>query len=138
MKIFGVVFMLGLLVALALKLAGKDKRSRESARGWRVRCVVAGRWAYEELHGDVWSGVAFDELGDYRESPHIIDVRSLDRWEAYPDWARERRATIIDRIKAELPRSHYCFREATPSELAMPSIPITLTRLSEIEKRPII
>lgn len=95
-----------------------DRRLVERRRGWRVRCLEAGVWAYEELHAGVWITLCFDELGDYRETPAIIDVRSVERWGEFPSWALARRSLIIERLKSELKPPHYTFVEATEAKLA--------------------
>jgi hypothetical protein len=102
----------GVLVALTLGIAGEDKRSQEVQRGWRLRCVLAGHWVYEEKRGDSWVSITFEEISDYREPPHIIDLRRAERWAEFPAWALQRREEIISRVKTELVPPQYVLKEA--------------------------
>jgi hypothetical protein len=86
-------------------------RRRNEKRGWRVQCASPVGWAYEEMRDGVWEGITFPELGDYRESPHVIDLGAAPKWTAYPDWMRERREEILTRVRSELKRPHYILRE---------------------------
>lgn len=92
-------------------------RRRNEKRGWRVQCASPVGWAYEERRDGVWEGITFPELGDYRETPHIIDLGDAATWTAHPDWARERREEILHRVRSQLKRPHYILREnAKPSD----------------------
>jgi len=101
----------GLLLVALLILNWRDKRKIDR-RGWRVRCVAAGHWAYEERREEGWVGVALEELGDYRESPHIIGIPAAERWSRFPAWSSERRDEIIERVKSVLKTPHYVLKDA--------------------------
>jgi hypothetical protein len=62
------------LATFSLMTAAQDRRAKEVRQGWRLRCVGAGSWTYEEKKGDTWSGFVMPELTDYREPPHHLQV----------------------------------------------------------------
>ena len=95
------------LLVAALLLQSWRIKIRNDRRGWRMRCVTAGRWAYEEKKEEGWVGIPFEELGDFRESPHIIGVPEPEAWRRFPVWAAERREEIISRVRTELAPPHY-------------------------------
>jgi hypothetical protein len=112
LAVFLVCVSLGVLVALGLIYTGKDKRSQEERRGWRLRCISAGSWIYEEKKGDAWSGFLMEEQTDYREPPHHMRVMSAARWSEYPEWMQGRRDEILGRIRSELKEPRYVLKEA--------------------------
>jgi hypothetical protein len=77
------------------------------ARGWRVGhagrdCIyyeerVEGRWQRIEINGEMLMGTPH----------HVVYFRSAEDWRSYPDWARDRRAEIIARIKSEFREPDY-------------------------------
>jgi len=133
------VILFVLFAAISLVTAFSHRRSEEERRGWRIRCEVAGRWAYEEKIDGTWSGFTFDELGDYRESPYVIDVRDSARWEACPAWARERRQQILARIASQLRPPHYHLKEMSEGDLALSRVvSMSLSPRIACEDRPVI
>jgi hypothetical protein len=42
---------------------------------------------------------------------HIIYVPSDEQWGLYPDWARDRQAEIINRMKTEYPEPDYAYKD---------------------------
>ena len=90
-----------------------DQRDQEARRGWRVRCVAAGSWAYDEKRGDAWRcGFVMEEITDFRESPHHLQIMGAARWGEYPEWVQGRRDEILARIRAELKEPGYVLKEA--------------------------
>jgi hypothetical protein len=98
----------GFMIFAVLMLAWeyRNRKEEEEHRGWRVRCLAAGRWAYEERKETGWVGITLEELGDHRESPHIIGVP------AFPDWASARREEIVARLKSELKSPLFVLKDA--------------------------
>ena len=89
-----------------------DRRGEEEQRGWRLRCVAGGRWAYEEKRHGVWSGFEMEEISDCRESPLHLEIMSSARWNEYPEWTHGRREEILARIRLELKEPLYVIEEA--------------------------
>jgi hypothetical protein len=90
----------------------EDRRAAEEKRGWRLRCVSAGSWAYEEKRAGSWGGFIMSELTDYREPPHHLQIMSQPRWIEYPEWTQGRREEILRRIRSELKEPDYVLKEA--------------------------
>lgn len=109
---FILVLSFGVLIAVSLDIARADRRSQEEKRSWRIRCVVAGTWAYEEKHEGGWRGFEMEETGDFRESPHIIEVPEEGAPGRFPSWAAGRRAEIILRLQSEWKPPHYLIKNA--------------------------
>ncbi len=128
-----------LVSAISLVTAVSHRRAEEERRGWRIRCEVAGRWAYQEKIAGAWSGLTFEEVGDYRELPHVIDVRDSLRWAALPAWAQEKRQQILSRIASELRPPHYHLKEMSEGDLARSHlVSISPSPRIACEDRPVI
>jgi hypothetical protein len=89
-----------MVVAILVRLF--QIKIRDTLRGWRVRCVSAGRWAYEERRGSEWLGITFEELGDVREPPHLLGIPDPESWRSLPGWLSARRDEVVSRLKREL------------------------------------
>ena len=100
------------LIIFSLATVAQDRRAKEVSRGWRLRCLGAGSWTYEEKRGDSWSGFVMPELTDYREPPHHLEVMCTARWSEYPEWTQGRRDEILARIRSELKEPDYVLKEA--------------------------
>ncbi len=96
-----------MLVVLAWLLARRRGATPLEGQGWRLRRVVAGRWAYEEKFGAEWMGIPFEELQDFREPPYVVVAPSEDIWRTFPAWSQGRRAEIIGRVQFALSRRNY-------------------------------
>ena len=79
------------------------------SRGFHVGSRVGTHWVYEELHeGEIAPiELLLDYLGRGEYDVHIPSERD---WAAsMPDWARERRAEIIERLQTVFKRSQIHF-----------------------------
>jgi hypothetical protein len=103
-----------LAFAVFMLMWGKsDRRAEEERRGWRLRCVEAGSWAYEEKRVEEWHrAFVMREITDYREPPHHLEIMSPPRWTEYPEWTHGRREEIVARIRSELKEPDYALTEA--------------------------
>jgi hypothetical protein len=100
------------LVVLAFYLQSRYFKRRDERRGWRMRSVKKGEWAYEEKKAGAWAGIPFIELAEpEKKSPHVIGIPRTATWETFPAWASTRRDEIISRIKSELKAPEYLFNE---------------------------
>lgn len=98
-----------------LMWGASDRRAEEARRGWRLRCLRAGNWAYEERKGPEWRrGFVLSEVTDYREPPHHLQIMNSARWTEYPDWTHGRREEILSRIRSELKEPDYVLQDANP------------------------
>ncbi len=93
------------------------RRKRELLRrGYHAGRRVGTRWVYEELRGrDI---VALELVLDYVGSgEYEIHVPGERDWRsAMPEWARERRAEIVERLETVFKRSQLLFDPDAPSE----------------------
>jgi hypothetical protein len=99
---------IGFLLIALLVASGSHQ---DKKRGWRVRCVVSGKWAYEEFREGKWDGIIFEVVTDFREPGQILDIRNVERWNVFLAWARERRDEIITRVKSRLHAPTYFLEE---------------------------
>jgi hypothetical protein len=85
-------------------------RKRQLARaGYFSGRRVGSHWVYEELHGDLISGIELplDYVG---RGEHIVHIPGAADWRAHmPAWARERREEIVGRLGAVFKRSQMQF-----------------------------
>jgi hypothetical protein len=79
----------------------------DEKQGWRLRRVVAGRWAYEEKMDREWVGIPFEEPLEFRGPPYVIVAPSVDTWRTFPAWALERRVEIIGRVQSGMKSRNY-------------------------------
>jgi hypothetical protein len=132
------VFAFAILAGATLFEASRGRRVEEVYRGWRVRCETAGRWIYEEKVDGKWVGLSLEVVGDYRESPVVIDIRDASRWAAVPSWARGRRVEIVARIASELRSPRYKLKELSESDLARLNAVPKLVQFRIIDDHPVI
>jgi hypothetical protein len=99
----------GLMVALCIAAAAAVlplvfflRAGTTRRRGWRIRRVAVGRWLYEEKRDGVWVGVPFEEHPDSEKPPYVVMAPSEDTWRTFPEWTRQRRAEIIERVRFAL------------------------------------
>jgi hypothetical protein len=95
------------LLPLAFFLSHWRRERMPGGHGWRLRLVVAGRWAYEERVGRNWVGIPFEEPVESRDPPYVVVAPSEDTWRTFPAWAHERRAEIIGRVQFALSGRNY-------------------------------
>jgi hypothetical protein len=67
---------------------------------WRVGHQGRDRMYYEERHHGDWERIEIEGEMLMGTAHHVIYFASPERWQSYPDWARHRRAEIIDRVKS--------------------------------------
>lgn len=60
---------------------------------------VNGRWLRIEIQGEMLLG----------EAHRIIYFASNEQWQAYPEWARQRRTEIIARVKTQFHAPDYLY-----------------------------
>ena len=101
----------GALAVFSFLTVHEDRKEFESKRGWRIKARGAGAFAYEEKRQGIWVGFTMDELTDYREPPHHLQIMCSARWSEYPDWAHARREEILRRIRSELKEPDYVLKE---------------------------
>ena len=82
------LFAAAMLVCLGYVLVSRRRARPPGGRGWRLRRVIPGRWAYEEKVGARWEGVPFEEPQDFREPPYVVVAPSEDTWRTFPAWAQ--------------------------------------------------
>ena len=88
------------------------KPSRDTDTSWRVGhtgrdCMyyeeqINGRWERLEISGEMLMG----------EAHHVIYFASAKDWNGYPEWARNRRPEIIQRIKSAFRAPDYEYQGA--------------------------
>ena len=78
------------------------KRRADRDRGWRVGHRGRDMLYYEEWRDGAWRRLEIS--GELLTGPahHAIYFDSPQRWQTYPEWARQRRDEIIGRITSEL------------------------------------
>ena len=83
-----------------------SRRKRElSGRGFHVGRRVGTHWVYEELHGGEVVSLEL-ELGYVGRGEYEIHIPSERAWrDTMPEWARERRGEIVDRLGTVFRRS---------------------------------
>ncbi len=62
---------------------------------------------YEEFWADSWQRIEIDGEMLTGRAHHIIYFDSPERWQSYPEWARDRRDEIIGRIKSQFREPDY-------------------------------
>ena len=113
-------------------------------RGWRVGHHGRDMMYYEEWIGGAWQRIDID--GEMLMGPahHVIYFRTASAWQAYPEWARNRREEIIARIKAEFRAPEYEYQDDTSSgggtiTPAFPTpAPVTPERRSDPKSLPVL
>lgn len=89
-------------------------RSRRRFRrlGFRVLRVGRDTFRYEELFGDGQHRSVSIDGEMLADAPHVIHLPSPATWQtAVPDWARDRRDEIVQRIQQELGTTHFSYEE---------------------------
>lgn len=91
---------------------------------WRVGHQGRDGMYYEERHDAGWHRLDID--GEMLMGPahHVIYFRSAAAWQAYPEWARHRRAEIMGRIKSEFRPPDYEYYEEGTGGAEAPVAPI--------------
>jgi hypothetical protein len=84
-----------------------DSGRSDKARGWRVGHQGRDSMYYEESHGGNWQRIAIDGEMLMGRAHHVIYFASPERWQGYPEWARDRRDEIISRIKSQFRAPDY-------------------------------
>ena len=105
--------LLGFGVLLAyLTVARLLKNKRDAQRGWRVRRWGRDEIIYEELVHGAWRRIKISgEMQGTNKPSFLVYCTPPDVWKDYPDWARDRRAEIFNRIKIALPEPNYKYVE---------------------------
>lgn len=96
---------------------GATRRKRQLLkRGYFAGHRVGTRWLYEELRGR--EIVAIELPLDYVGSgEYVLHVPGERTWLAtMPDWARDRRAEVVERLETVFKRSQLHFDADAPSE----------------------
>ena len=70
-------------------------------RSWRVGHIGRDQMYYDELIDGTWQRLVIDGELLTGRAHHVIYFASPERWAEYPEWARDRRTQIIERIKLE-------------------------------------
>ena len=95
---------------------GTTLRNRElSRRGYFTGARVGAYWVYEELHDGMIQSIELplDYVGRGEYDIHVPGERD---WAArMPDWARERRGEIIERLQTVFKRSQIHFEPDSPT-----------------------
>ncbi len=76
-------------------------------RHWRVGHHGRDMMYYEENISGTWQRIDIDGEMLMGRAHHVIYFASAERWQSYPEWARDRRAEIIARIKGEFREPDY-------------------------------
>jgi hypothetical protein len=80
---------------------------REESGDWRVGHCGRDQMYYEELRDGTWERIEIDGEMLTGRAHHVIYFAGPDAWQAYPEWARERREEIIARIKSRFQEPDY-------------------------------
>jgi hypothetical protein len=103
---------------------------RTAKRGWRVRLVTPGRWAYEERRKGRWEGIPFEEVADINQAPFVVFAPSVGTWRTFPPWVQGRRMEILGRVRSELTIHKYVIEGLDVAETEpVPALP-TIDRIS--------
>jgi hypothetical protein len=97
--------------------------SAEGRRGWRVGHQGRDRMFYEELRDGTWERIDVDGEMLTGRAHHVIYFASPERWQAYPEWARGRRAEIIARITSEFREPDYEYHGLDATAAPTPATP---------------
>jgi hypothetical protein len=81
-------------------------------RKWRVGHVGRDVMYYEELVDGKWERLSLDGELQTGRAHHMIFFDSKEDWARYPDWAKDRREEIIQRVMNDFrePDYEYYFR----------------------------
>jgi hypothetical protein len=109
---FALTLALSVVAAFALLRLGfllwtRHVSAKNDRRGWRLRLVTPGRWAYEEKRDGEWEGIPFEEITEIIEAPFVIIAPSVDTWRTFPSWAFGRRMEILGRVRSDLTVRRY-------------------------------
>jgi hypothetical protein len=132
---------IALCIGLLLKLFSPSIRSefgtsssmgRVIATQWRVGHQGRDRMYYEEERDGEWQRIEISGEMLMGQAHHVIYFDPPERWQSYPEWARNRRAEIISRIKSEFrePDYEYYGDGEAPSSIE-PSVPPILPSASQ-------
>jgi hypothetical protein len=106
------IVLVGILAVYSFATVQADTKELEAKRGWRIKARPAGAFAYEEQRDGSCVGFTMDEITDYREPPHHLQIMCSTRWTEYPEWTHGRRNQILGRIRSELKEPDYVLKEA--------------------------
>ncbi len=81
------------------------------SRTWRVGHRGRDMMYYEEQIGGTWERIDIDGEMLMGRAHHVIYFKSPEDWKRYPEWARDRRAEIIARIKSEFREPDYEYHQ---------------------------
>ena len=74
---------------------------------WRVGHSGRDSMYYEEFIAGEWKRITIDGEMLMGRAHHVIYFANGERWQDYPEWARDRRTEIIGRIKARFRKPEY-------------------------------
>lgn len=100
----------------------------DKARGWNVGHQGRDSMYYEESHGGDWQRIAIDGEMLMGRAHHVIYFASPEKWQGYPEWARDRRDEIISRIKSQFSAPDYEYHGDGPPGTPQPAAQIAAPR----------
>ena len=83
--------------------------SGAASRDWRLGHQGRDRMYYEEWRDGAWQRLDIEGEMLMGEAHHAVYLAAPDRWQHYPDWARERREEIVARIRSEFREPEYVY-----------------------------
>jgi len=101
--------------------------ARRARGNWRVGHRGRDNVYYEERRFGRWRRIEIDGEMLTGRAHHAIYVPSPESWQEYPDWARHRRAEIIERIRSALPPPDYEYHEGVVRRPPAPPLPAPTT-----------
>lgn len=95
-------------------------------KNWRVGHAGRDFMYYEEKVNGTWQHIDLEGSLVMGRAHHTIYFDSPERWQSYPDWARNRRDEIIARIKSEFREPDYEYQgdgsSPSPAEPQPPAL----------------
>jgi RNase P/RNase MRP subunit p29 len=79
----------------------------KQGRDWRVSRIGRESLVYEERVGDRWERLEIDGEMLTGRPDYVIYFDSAAKWKTYPEWARNRRHEILQRVKEACPAPDY-------------------------------